>query len=84
MYDGAFPLPTMMQDVLLTAKIAMVTPELAGDGLENYFLSVLSNEDCSADDAAAAYLGLAAMKQPVLRDVRALLAWEPEEGSRCV
>lgn len=81
LYDGAFPLPTMMQDVLLTAKIAMVTPELAGDGLENYFLSVLSNEDCSADDAAAAYLGLAAMKQPVLRDVRALLAWEPEEGS---
>lgn len=31
LYDGAFPLPIMMQDVLLTAKIAMVTPELAGD-----------------------------------------------------
>ncbi len=81
LYDGAFPLPTMMQDVLLTAKIAMAAPELVGDGLENYFLSALSDEDCSADDAAAAYLGLAAMKQPVLRDVRALLAWEPEQGS---
>lgn len=80
MQDGICPLPTMSADVLLTAKAALVAPELVHDRLADYFWNVLYGEP-TPDDAAAAYLGLAAMKQPVLRDIHTLLAWQPEENS---
>jgi hypothetical protein len=58
-------------DALLTAKAAAVAGQfLNGPALAEYFREVLDNEESYAEDICAAYMGLAALKEPVLLELR--------------
>ncbi|MBP3285301.1 MAG: Ig-like domain-containing protein [Clostridia bacterium] len=63
------------EDALLTAKIALAYPEgISEEAAKQYFYSVLQDFDSSEAEVTAAYLGLAALKAPVLNDIKYLLA----------
>jgi len=74
--DGGLALLTYdSSNPALSAKLC----SLAADGIDrnalaSYFYSLLANKDTMPEDAAYAYWGLAALKEPVLLDIRALLA----------
>ena len=79
--EGLSPLPTMDRDLLLTAKAALTAPQLLPATTADYLFDRLDGASgASADEAVACYLGLAALGQPVLNDIRSLLLWQPAEG----
>ncbi len=72
---GARLLPYADSDADLTAMIAAAAPEyLDADSAVTYFYSVLNNAESTYSQVASAYMGLAALKEPVLYDLRLLLA----------
>lgn len=59
----------------LSAKMCSLAAEgIDKSALAHYFYNLLENEDTVPEDAIYAYWGLAALKEPVLLDIRALLA----------
>jgi len=72
---GARLLPYGDSDVELTAVIAAAAPSyLDTQEAATYFYGVLNNTDSTYSEVASAYMGLAALKEPVLYDLRLLLA----------
>ncbi|MDR2712381.1 MAG: Ig-like domain-containing protein [Clostridiales bacterium] len=62
-------------DPLLTAKALAVAGDfLHRPALTDYFTAIIKNKEAGAADVAAAYMGLAALKKPVLLDLQKLLA----------
>ncbi len=62
-------------DVELTAKLVAAAPQYFNTDLaKNYFYRVLNERTSTTGEMAAAYMGLAALKEPVLYDLRQLLA----------
>ncbi len=58
-----------------TAKLALAAPELLNRSITvSYFYNIIDNEYSPSVDVTAAYLGLAALKEPVLYDLKRLLA----------
>ncbi|HEX2944835.1 MAG TPA: Ig-like domain-containing protein [Clostridia bacterium] len=74
--DGGLALLTYgSSNPALSAKFS----SLAADGIDRealaaYFYKLLANQDTVPEDAAYAYWGLAALKEPVLLDIRTLLS----------
>ena len=67
--------PYATTDTLLTAKAAAVAGQyLDGPALAEYFREILANEESYAEDICAAYMGLAALKEPVLLELRKFFA----------
>ena len=63
--------PYAETDPLLTAKAAAVAGRyLDGPDLAEYFRKTLASEESYAEDICAAYMGLAALKEPVLLELR--------------
>jgi hypothetical protein len=60
-------------DPILTARIAAAIPQYLSSGTISYFKSVISSSTSTRNQVAAAYMGLAALKQPVLNDLRYLV-----------
>jgi hypothetical protein len=66
--------PYAEDDPLLTAKFALTAGEyLDREALIDYFWSVINNTETEALNVAAAYMGLGALKAPVLYDLRRLV-----------
>ena len=70
-------------DILLTAK-AMISMKgyMETEASETLLLNVIADYQSSADDVCSAYLGLAALRAPILLDVRELIKndqLEPEQ-----
>lgn len=64
-------------DVGTTAKIAAVAPELLDTSTTiSYFQTVLEDENTTSEERSMALLGMAALDQPVLVDLRTALAEE--------
>jgi len=58
-----------------TAKVALAVPRLLNKNITaSYFYNIIDNVEASSGDIAAAYLGLAALKEPILYDIKQLLA----------
>ncbi len=75
--NGISMYPYADKDPMLTAQLlAALGEQLEFSDMSDYFRSVLSNVNSTSDEVAAAYLGLAAEGQPVLADIRSLLADE--------
>ena len=74
--DGGIALlPYDSSDVVLSAKICSVNPDLFdSEKLSGYFTTILEDEKSLPMHAAAAMWGLAALGEPVLLDVRALVS----------
>lgn len=69
--EGLRLFPYAETDVLLTAKAAAVASEFMDEAaLAEYFLGVIQSDESTAVDVAAAYMGLGALKEPVLPDLR--------------
>lgn len=60
-------------DPILTARIAAAIPQYLSSGTISYFKSIISSGKSTRNQVAAAYMGLAALKQPVLNDLRYLV-----------
>ena len=74
-YYGLRLFPYAEYDPVLTAKAAAVAPEfLNRAALADYFKRILDNTSSAYLDIAAAYMGLGALKRPVLLDLRKLFA----------
>lgn len=60
---------------LLSGRVAAAAPESLNDPLSmvGYLNSVIGRRDCDNTDFAAAYMGLAALKEPVLTDLRQII-----------
>ncbi len=74
--DGGLALLTYdSSNSALSAKLCSLSTEgIDRDALAAYFYKLLGNKDTVPEDAAYAYWGLAALKEPVLLDIRSLLA----------
>ncbi len=74
--DGGLALLTYdSSNPALSAKLCSLAADgIDSDALASYFYGLLANKDTTPVDAAYAYWGLAALKEPVLLDIRALLA----------
>lgn len=74
-YDGGVKsLSAGEADVLLTAKICALAPSyIDTQKAISYFNYVINNKESSSEDVSAAYFGLAALKEPVLNEIRYLL-----------
>lgn len=74
--DGGLALLTYdSSNPALSAKMAALAADgIDRDALAAYFKRILENEDTMPEDAAYSYWGLAALKEPVLLDIRAALA----------
>ena len=69
--DGLRLFPYAETDPLLSAKAAAAAPELLNQSaLADYFTRVLLADNHTPLDHAAAYMGLGALKKPVLLDLR--------------
>lgn len=65
----------------LTAKLCLVAPEYLNTvSAAAYLNQVINNKNSQPSDIAAAYMGLAALREPVLIDVRYLLENEKSLG----
>jgi hypothetical protein len=74
-YSGLRLFPYAETDPLLTAKAVAVAPEFFNQqSLADYFTRILHNTYSTPLDIAAAYMGLGALKRPVLLDLRKLFA----------
>ncbi len=61
-------------DAVTTAKALIAVPDrINKDGAVEYLYSVIYNNDSAPTDVAAAYMGLASQKEPVLFDIQLLL-----------
>ena len=70
-------LPGSEADPAATAKMLIAAPDLANSrGKKNYFLSILSDPAVTQEQRVYAYLGLAALEQPILRDIQRLATEE--------
>ena len=68
-------------EVELTAKLCAAAPEqLNTIAATTYLMRILERTDSQATDVAAAYMGLAALHEPVLLDIRYLLENEKSLG----
>lgn len=74
-WDGGIGrITTASSDPLITAKICWVSPESISTGSAiSYFNGILGNTNADNGSVSAAYFGLAALKQPVLTDIKYLL-----------
>ena len=77
-YDGgARPLPNAQPDAALTAKLLLTAPDLLNRGFAGTFLhSVQTAPEATRESRVMAYVGLAALHEPVLLDVRYQLTLE--------
>ncbi|MCL1905692.1 MAG: Ig-like domain-containing protein, partial [Clostridiales bacterium] len=67
--------PYAETDPLLTAKAAAVAGQfLNAPALKDYFLGMLTAEDSLTGDICAAYMGLAALREPILLELRGFFA----------
>jgi len=75
-YDGGVKLLNYSgSDAMLTAKICAIMPEyIDTNAAKRYLNYVLESEQTSFEQKTAAYFGLAALKEPVLNDIKYLLA----------
>lgn len=72
--SGAAPLPDAEPDTALTAKLAMAAPELMmANYAREYLCGVLVDPAATQDSRVMAYAGLAALREPVLYDVKGQL-----------
>jgi uncharacterized protein YfaS (alpha-2-macroglobulin family) len=73
--DGGLALLTYgSSDPQLSAKMcSLASGEIDREALAGYFKRLLNNPDTTPEDAAYCYWGLAALKKPVLLDIRAIL-----------
>lgn len=60
-------------DPILTARIAAAAPQYFSSNMVSFFEYGLNNRSYSREQIAACYMGLAALKQPVLNDLRYLV-----------
>lgn len=74
--DGGLALLTYdSSNPALSAKLCSLSVDgIDRDALAAYFYRLLGNKDTVPEDAAYAYWGLAALKEPVLLDIRSLLS----------
>jgi len=73
-YRGVHLTSYAEDDPLLTAKALITTPEYVNKTSAVFYLNeVLSDKQSSKQDVYAAYMGLAACKEPVLNEIRYLL-----------
>jgi hypothetical protein len=73
--NGLRLFPYAETDTVLTAKAVAVAPQLLHQqALAEYFMRVIQDENSETLDIAAAYMGLGALKKPVLLDLRKLFA----------
>jgi hypothetical protein len=71
---GLAPLPYASEDVMLSAKVAAIDPGAFDRGtLANYFWTIADNERVTREEGIAALSGLAALREPVLPRVQALV-----------
>jgi hypothetical protein len=75
-YDGGITLLTYDgSDPVLTAEICSVAPQCFDkNAIIGYFTAILDNKASTPEEVAASYWGLAALKQPVLTDIRNLIS----------
>ena len=72
---GVRLLPYGDTDPLLTAQLCVAVPDQVNLSFaKNYFYRILYNRESASSQVAAAYLGLAALSEPVLLDMANLLA----------
>ncbi|MGE5614601.1 MAG: alpha-2-macroglobulin family protein, partial [Bacillota bacterium] len=73
--DGGLALLTYdSSNPQLSAKMcSLAADEIDREALAGYFKKLLNNPDITPEDAAYCYWGLAALKKPVLLDIRAIL-----------
>lgn len=76
--DGGLALLTYdSSNPSLSAKMAaLAANSIDRDALATYFTRILENKDTTPEDAVYCYWGLAALKEPVLLDIRAALESE--------
>lgn len=74
--DGGLALLTYdSSNPALSAKLcSLAADDIDRDALASYFRRMLANKDTTPEDAAYAYWGLAALKEPVLLDIREYLS----------
>lgn len=61
-------------DSLITANICMIAPEkINTESAIKYFYKIINDSKSASEDVSAAYMGLAALKEPVLNDIKYLL-----------
>ncbi len=71
---GVRLLPYADPDTFTTAFVLATAPSyIDSASAVNYLYTVIRNRESSSGDVAAAYMGLAAMREPVLSDIRVLL-----------
>lgn len=71
------------EDAELTALLCAVDPELINSDLTaNRFYSIIDNKNSTSKEISCAYLGLAALDEPVLADIRRIVS-DPVGFDRC-
>lgn len=61
-------------DPLITANICMIAPEkINTENAIKYFYKIINDSNSSSSNVSSAYMGLAALKEPVLNDIKYLL-----------
>ncbi|MCL2496127.1 MAG: hypothetical protein FWF04_01770, partial [Clostridiales bacterium] len=79
--DGLRLFPYAERDALLTAKaVAAAADLLPQSALAEYFTRILQSSESTSLDIAAAYMGLGALKKPVLLDLRQVFNQAGESG----
>ncbi len=75
-YDGGIRLFPYADPDVLTTALALVTAKdhMDANAAVSYLYDVLQNRNATSGEVAAAYLGLAAMREPVLSDLHILVA----------
>lgn len=74
-YDGGIKLVEYgSSNPLITAKICAIEPDVLDQyRVIRYFENILANKESTSAEVSAAYFGLAALKEPVLNDIKYLL-----------
>lgn len=76
--DGLVSLMSYSEnDTELTALICAAAPQLVSDNTSKAFYRIIEDEESSAKKVSSAYMGLAALSEPVLHDVLSLLESPP-------
>lgn len=75
-YNGGIRMLSYADPDALTTALALVSaaPQFDAGAAVNYLYQVLDDRSASSGEVVAAYLGLAAMREPVLADLRVLAA----------
>lgn len=74
-YTGGIPkISYSVADPLITANVCMIdVNKVDKQKAIEYFYSIINNSNSAPSEVTAAYMGLAALKQPVLNDIKYLL-----------